>query len=1006
MKKRFLPLGFFVLTLGLSFLIASAFIYVGDAPSGKIGSASEYLAKLRNNQVTGQLSPRDVLLAREQVQQNEMMRSGRGLDLPWNLAGPNNMGGRTRALLFDNQDPTGATMYAGSVLGGIFLSDNGGYDWTRISLGSGNLHVTCLAQTADGSIYLGTGEGFTVEKYTVLEPWGYTSGLIGQGIFKSTDGENFTLLTATKPFVNGSDELEWGYINELAADQTSGRIYAATNSGLKCSSDGGSSWSVAVADDTLQLETVSKDVKIGSNGLVIAEVNNLCYISENGDPNNFTQVSGDSTWNLPATGVGRVEFTIAPTNPDIFYSLVLNASGALVNVYRTEDKGATWRVVGPGGSTNFNVFNTGNNIGAGIGLYAATIEVFPTDADRILIGGINMWEGKKVDENGYFDWQMRSDGSTFFLDQTYLHKNHHIFKFVPGTSQNCYIGTNGGVSQGNLSQNQFVFQSLNKNYTSSQFYAVSYSMNKMDLLGGSQDLGSVYIAGTVNASDPKRGYDIWTNTAGIPDGATGTYCAKSIIFPEMAIYSRYPHPAKDGSIETFVRRNEYGGGTDWADPERTFPDRAAPLEDYASTAYLSPFVLWESFEDYNSRDSIPFKAYQDYPAGSVVAMNSENANRIFFHTFPQGLTKGDSLQVQDIIASKFFIGGDDMVMLTKEFLKYDRDPEWYTIANETTGFTGKPQCMAYSADANHLFVGTLEGQLYRLSNITYAWNFERADVGSAYCVIATSRIPIYLPETTTEITQVVTSVAVNPNNANEVIITLGNYGNEHYVYMTTNALAANPTFHSIQGDPNNGGLPQMPAYSSLFEMNSQNHLVMVGTEHGIYVSENVNSSQPTWTAENNTIGGVPVFMLKQQTLRKDNDTIYAPDQTMTVIKGVDNYGVIYGATYGRGLIRLDEFQKPVGIFNPGSSHGTGPDFNVYPNPADDKTRVEFTLTTSCKVSFDLYDLSGKVVRSTDEGHLPTGRHEVTLTVGDLTPGTYLLRITAGSNSSAGKIIIY
>lgn len=1006
MKKRFLPLGFFILTVGLAFLTATAFIYVGEKPTGKVESASEYLAMLRNNQVTGILSPADVLLAREQAQRNEALKSAGSFDLPWNLAGPNNMGGRTRALLFDNRDATGNTLFAGSVLGGVFRSDSKGNDWRKISIASGNLNVTCLTQSSDGTIYLGTGEAFTVEKYTVLQPWGYTSGFLGQGIFKSTDGENFTLLTSTKPYMNGNDVMEWGYINELVADPNGSRIYAATNAGLKCSADGGNTWAVATADDTTTLNLISRDVKISSNGLVVAEVNNLCYVSETGDPGSFKQISGDSTWNIPVNNVGRVEFAIPSTAPDVIYAAVVNTGGALLNVYRSDDKGMNWRIIGPGNSSNFNVFNTGSNISTGSGLYACVLQVFPNDPNRILLGGVNMWEGKKVDEEGFFDWQMRSDGSTYFLLEEYLPKNHHVYTFVPGAPQECFIGTNGGVAQGILKPEAFVFQALNKNYTASQFYAVSYTANKMDLLGGGQDIGSVFVAGSLNPSDPKRGYDIWTNTAGIPDGATGLYCAKSIIFPDMAVYSRYPHPAKSGVIETFVRRNEYGGYTDWASPARTFPDRPAPLTDYASAAFLSPFALWETFEDFNSRDSIPFKAYQDYPAGSVIAMNSENGGRVFFHTFPNGLNKGDSVQVQDIIASKFFIGGDNMVMMTKEFLKFDREPEWYTIANASTGFTGTPQCLAYSADANHLFVGTLQGQVYRISNLAFAWDFDRAEVTSPYCVVSTSRIPVYLPGTTTEITQVVTSVAVNPNNANEVIITLANYGNEHYVYMSTNALSANPTFHSIQGDPANGGLPLMPVYSSLFEMDPSNHIVMVGTEMGVYVSNNVNSTQPTWTAENNTIGGVPVFMLKQQTLRKDNDTIYGPENTMEVIKGVDNYGVIYGATYGRGMIRLDEFQKPVGIFNPGNAQGPGPEFRVYPNPATDVARVEFTLITTSRVVLQLFDLGGKEVMTQNTGQLPTGIHSVTLNVEDLPAGTYLIRVNAGNRSSSGKIIIY
>ena len=979
----------------------SAITYIGGKDAGKVRSESDYLAKLRNNQVTGQLNPQDILSAREQVLINQLMRSGNANEMPWNLAGPNNMGGRTRAILFDNQDPTGNTIYAGSVYGGMFKTINGGFDWEKINLSAGNLNVSCITQAPDGAIIVGTGEGFTNEEYSVLGEWGYSSGFIGQGIFRSTDGENFTLIPSTKPMMNGNEEMEWGFINKVAA--TAGnRIYAATNTGLKYSDNGGDSWAYAMSGDTAELNMVSKEIEIGSDGLVIAEVDNLCYVSESGNPGQFMLVSGDSTWNLPSGNAGRMEFAISPSDPNIIYALVVNTSGALLNVYRSDDRGMNWRIIGPGMSSSFNVFNTGSNIGAGNGLYSCVMEVFPTNPDRVLVGGLNMWEGRKITEEGYFDWQMRSESATLPTEESFLPSNHHTYKFIPGTSDECFMGTNGGIFKGKLAQLSFVFQPLNKNYTSSQFYALSASKDKLVVLGGAQDLGSVLVNGVLNAANPKRGEDIWTTVAGLPDGATGTYSAKSIIFPDIAIYSRVPHPAKSGNLETFVRRNEYGGGPDWAAPDRMFND------EYASTAFLSPFVLWESFEDYNSRDSVPFETFVDIPAGTRVPIESQNGNRIFFHVFPEGLSAGDSVMVQDIIASKFFIGGDDQVMMTKEILKFDRDPEWYEISNATSGFTGTPQSMAYSADANHLFVGTLEGGLYRMSNIAYAWNFERADVSSPYCVISTTRIPVYLPGTTTEISQVITSVAVNPNNANQVVITLGNYGNEHYVYMTNNALDEIPEFHSIQGDPNNGGLPQMPAYASLFEMNPDNNLVFVGTEYGIYVSDNVESSQPTWVPENNNVGRVPVFQFKQQTIRKDNDTIVLIniDTTVTIIEGVDNYGVIYAATFGRGMIRLDEFQKPVGIFNPGQGVGKGPEFKVYPNPADDRTRVEFTLTSSSRVSIVMYDLSGNLIQTVDLGHLPSGKHNAGLNLGHLPSGTYILRMDTGNRSSSGKIIVY
>jgi hypothetical protein len=190
-------------------------------------------------------------------------------------------------------------------------------------------------------------------------------------------------------------------------------------------------------------------------------------------------------------------------------------------------------------------------------------------------------------------------------------------------------------------------------------------------------------------------------------------------------------------------------------------------------------------------------------------------------------------------------------------------------------------------------------------------------------------------------------------------------------------------------------------------MNPDNDLVFVGTEHGIYVTNNIDATNPTWVAENNNIGGVPVFMLKQQTIRKGNDTIYFYtnfDTTYVVHYGVNNYGVIYGATYGRGLITLDEFQKPVGINEPGKIN-SGNSFLIYPNPAHDKVTVSFETTSTEKVSVDVYDFTGKQVKSLDLGSMPQGRHDAVMNCSNLPAGTYIMRLTFGSRHSSSKFII-
>ncbi len=995
MKKRPLPLGYFILTIAAASLFVSATLNGDDKSVAKKESAPDYLSLVRNNQVTGRINPADYLKAVQQVKQQEGIRSGRAYDFNWNLMGPNNLGGRTRAILFDNRD----TMFAGSVNGGLFRSDNGGGIWYKIAQELGVLNITCITQAGNGDIYVGTGEGFNLKDSTVLTSWGYTTEFMGQGVFKSSDGMNFSLLVATKPAINGNGDLEWGFVNEISAHPANGALYAATNTGLKFSNDGGNVWQVAKTSDGTELAFNSKEVIMAANGLAVAEVNNLCYVSENGNPDNFVLRSGDSTYNLPANGVGRIEFAIPPTNNDMIYALVVTSGGALFNVYRSVDRGATWVIVGPGGSPNFNVFNSGNGITAGIGLISAVIEVFPDDPYHLLVGGRDMWEGIKILDSGYYQWTLKSSSSTSWLSPLFMWPGQNVYKFTPGSSKTFFIGTSGGISKGIADPVLYQFQFMNRDYIASQFYTVGYTGEKKNVLGGAQEIGTIYIDGVSNPSDNMRGKDIWTSQSGLPNGKTGGYCAMSTIYQTAVIYSRYPHPAKNDILETFVRRNEFGGGPDWS--ANMFSGN------YSSTAFLSPFLLYENFEDYQTKDSVGMKITRNYPAGSQIWVESNNGKRPFKYITPVALSIGDSIVVPDIITARFFIAGDNRVLFTKQIIQFNVAPSWWVISDKAHGgVEDKPQCMAYSSDANHIFVGTDKGNLYRISNIKYAYNQETADVASPYCVISTMRIPIYLPGTTTEITQVITSVSVDPNDDKKVIITLGNYGNQHYVFYSDNALDETPVFRSVQGDPGNGGLPQMPAYSSLIEMDPGNNLVFVGTEYGIYVTNDIASTNPTWVAENNNIGGVPVFMLKQQTIRKGNDTIpfVNVDTTYVIHHGVNNYGVIYGATYGRGLISLDAFQKPVGVYEPGNSNKES-GFRIYPNPARDRVTATFETTATAEVEIDIFNLTGKMVRSINLGTMPEGKHDAIMNCGNFSAGTYIMRLRTGSQYSSSKFIV-
>ncbi|MBR5028207.1 MAG: hypothetical protein IKX51_03190, partial [Bacteroidales bacterium] len=77
--------------------------------------------------------------------------------------GPTNLAGRIRGLIIDNQDQTNQTLYAGGVAGGLFKTTDGGQHWQRVPMSMPNgtevsLPISCMVQTPDGVIYIGTGE--------------------------------------------------------------------------------------------------------------------------------------------------------------------------------------------------------------------------------------------------------------------------------------------------------------------------------------------------------------------------------------------------------------------------------------------------------------------------------------------------------------------------------------------------------------------------------------------------------------------------------------------------------------------------------------------------------------------------------------------------------------------------------------------------------------------------------------------------------------------------------
>lgn len=102
------------------------------------------------------------------------------------------------------------------------------------------------------------------------------------------------------------------------------------------------------------------------------------------------------------------------------------------------------------------------------------------------------------------------------------------------------------------------------------------------------------------------------------------------------------------------------------------------------------------------------------------------------------------------------------------------------------------------------------------------------------------------------------------------------------------------------------------------------------------------------------------------------------------------------------MIRLN-FDASIGI-----EENTASNMEVLqnmPNPANGTTRFSFNLLENAEVSFEMVDMTGKVVASTNMGNLAIGNHSMTMDVSNMASGVYFYTITANGQKVTRKMIV-
>ena len=968
MKKRFLPFSLLlvIMILGQSVIADQGGHYV---PRKQINNAESFMGSLRANQKTGLIDPADMLRA----MQAPATRNASNDPLYWINMGPDNMGGQTTAIVYDNRknphgNPNGV-VYIGSKGGGVYKTYNHGATWHQV--GGLDLMVSCMVQDANGVIYVGTGDCDDAAVHNGLDQQNYDNSFIGTGLYTLTNDVFEQVVAPT--------EDAWQFVNGLAI--ADGKLLAATNEGLMYSTDGGHHWTTAI-------EGKAVCVKVGEDNTIVAAVGGHVYIGSDvtsledhsGTSNNLV---GDTLLPQGVSG-GMIDLAIATSDSlNVIYASFINANGVHTGIFVSEDKGDTWRTALPS-----LTLDQGHNVYGSAGLYNHGLVIDPENFGIVYVLGYDLWS--LTANPGYYTATKLTSQSYYYMSD-YIHVGIHDMVFNPNNSQECYVGTDGGIYK---ASGRFIYSNCNRNYTTSRMFNVAYSGKDTRVLAAGLDHGTVYIPGDPAGNTLETGY--WVNPRSdanmglFNEGSHAGSCAISSINANT-IFATYRYQDDTENPKAWLARSQTLG-EDWV--STNFTSGLSTTIFPRTTSFRIPVLLFENYNNQLNPETAWYFNETEHrqPAGTVVQVMSNNKYP-FDYTLTTALAAGDSIEVHDPITSYFFLAVNESFLMTRTPLQFDKEAKWFRLADKThSGFKGEPLCMDITADGDVVFVGFKDGKLFRISGLNSVVDANTGSItDSLYAATVTQ---ITLPTSG----QCVTSISVDPRNANKVIVTCGNYGNDDYVFYSTDAMAEEPTFVSKQGN-----LPKMPVYSSVIDMTTGD--VIIGTERGIYRTKNLS----TWTFDSEVLGEIPVMELKQQRhCVEDVITVKHTEEGdfVTEYPGAKNTGIIYAATYGRGIFRCENYKKDFASVPEMPSVDNNVNVNIYPNPVSSQATLSFELKESCNVSYQVFDMSGRMVMSQSMGRLAEGQHQINLSAENLSAGSYILRLSQGAKDNTVKFMVY
>jgi len=267
--------------------------------------------------------------------------------------------------------------------------------------------------------------------------------------------------------------------------------------------------------------------------------------------------------------------------------------------------------------------------------------------------------------------------------------------------------------------------------------------------------------------------------------------------------------------------------------------------------------------------------------------------------------------------------------------------------------------------ANVVYLGTQNKYIYRIDN---------ANIGDP-AVVQLPNIPIASNAYCSDI-------AVNPENADELMVIYSNYS----VYSVFHSIDGGQSWIKVAGNleqnPSGSGNGPSCRTAKIIPLGNDT-LYLVGTSVGLFGTANLDGQNTVWKqVASQEIGAVVIETLTYRA----------------------NDGLLVVGTHGNGIFQTN-LTSANGVLS-GVETVLTDDFemNIYPNPVTSIVNIEFTLKTNRLVSFKLHDELGKLVKIGNQNRCIKGENKMQITIDNLKSGIYFVSLNLDGKVFTKQII--